>query len=212
LDITWLGHSCFRIKGKEVTVITDPCHPSLGYSLGKLQADIVTLSHLHPGHCYTEAITSEFREVRVPGEYEMKGTFITGISTWHDTVQGQKLGKNIVYLLEMDGMTLCHLGDLGHLPSSELIEDVGDIDVLFLPVGGMSTIGGSMAAEIVRRLTPKVVIPMHYKTAALTKELEPVDKFLKEVGVKEAVSQAKLSVTRSNLPTSTQVIILDYPH
>ena len=212
MDITWLGHSCFRIKGKEVTVITDPCHPSLGYSLGKLQADIVTLSHLHPGHCYTEAITSEFREVRVPGEYEMKGTFITGISTWHDTVQGQKLGKNIVYLLEMDGMTLCHLGDLGHLPSSELIEDVGDIDVLFLPVGGMSTIGGSMAAEIVRRLTPKVVIPMHYKTAALTKELEPVDKFLKEVGVKEAVSQAKLSVTRSNLPTSTQVIILDYPH
>jgi len=98
------------------------------------------------------------------------------------------------------------------LPSSELIEDVGDIDVLFLPVGGVSTIGGSVAAEIVRRLTPKVVIPMHYKTAVLTKELEPVDKFLKEVGVKEAVSQAKLSVTRSNLPTSTQVIILDYPH
>jgi L-ascorbate metabolism protein UlaG (beta-lactamase superfamily) len=210
LDITWLGHSCFRIKGKEVTVITDPCHPSLGYSLAKLQADIVTLSHFHPGHSYTEAITSEFKEVRGPGEYELKGTFITGISTWHDAVQGQKLGKNTVYLLEMDGMILCHLGDLGHLPSSEFIEDVGDIDVLFLPVGGVSTIGGSTAAEIVRRLTPKVVIPMHYKTAALTKELEPVDKFLKEVGVKETVSQAKLSVSRSNIPASTQVVILEY--
>ena len=211
MDITWLGHSCFRIKGKEVTVITDPYHPNLGYTLSKLQADIVTLSHFHPGHCYTEAITSEFKEVKGPGEYELKGTFITGIATWHDDVQGQKLGKNTVYLLEMDGMALCHLGDLGHLPSSELVEDVGDIDVLFLPVGGVSTIGGSKAAEIVRRLTPKVVIPMHYKTATLANELEPVDKFLKEAGVKETVPQSKLSVNRSNLPTSTQVVILDYP-
>jgi L-ascorbate metabolism protein UlaG (beta-lactamase superfamily) len=212
LDITWLGHSCFRLKGKEVTVITDPCHPSLGYSLGKLQADIVTLSHFHPGHCYTEAITGEFKVIKGPGEYELKGTFITGIPTWHDAVQGEKLGKNTVYLLEMDGITLCHLGDLGHLPSSELIEEMGDIDVLLLPVGGASTIGGSTAAEIVRRLTPKVVIPMHYKTAALAKELEPVDKFLKEVGIKEKVSQSKLSVNRSTMPTSTQVVILDYPH
>jgi L-ascorbate metabolism protein UlaG (beta-lactamase superfamily) len=210
LDITWLGHSCFRIKGKEVTIITDPCHPSLGYPLGKLQANIVTLSHFHPGHCYTEAITSEFKVIKGPGEYEVKETFITGIATWHDAAQGEKLGKNTVYLLEMDGITLCHLGDLGHLPSSGLIEDVGDIDVLFLPVGGVSTIGGLMAAEIVRRLTPKVAIPMHYKTAVLTKELEPVDKFLKEVGIKEKISQPKLSVSRSNLPTSTQVIILDY--
>jgi len=211
LDITWLGHSCFRIKGKDVTVITDPYHPSLGYTLSKLQADIVTLSHFHPGHCYTEAVTSEFKEVKGPGEYELKGAFITGIATWHDDAQGQELGKNTVYLLEMDGMALCHLGDLGHLPSSELVEDVGDIDVLFVPVGGVSTIGGSRAAEIVRRLTPKVVIPMHYKTETLAKELEPVDKFLKEAGVKETVSQPKLSVSRSNIPTSTQVIILDYP-
>ena len=212
MDITWLGHSCFRIKGKEVTVITDPCHPSLGYSLSKLQADIVTLSHLHPGHCYTEAITGEFKVINGPGEYELKGVFITGIATWHDAAKGEKMGKNTIYVLEMDGITLCHLGDLGHLPASELIEDMGDIDVLFLPVGGVSTIGGSTAAEIVRRLTPKVVIPMHYKTAALAKELEPVDKFLKEVGIKEQISQSKLSVSRSNLPTGTQVVILDYPH
>ena len=212
MDITWLGHSCFRIKGKEVTVITDPCHPSLGYSLSRLQANIVTLSHFHPGHSYTEAITSEFRAIKGPGEYELGGIFITGIATWHDAVKGEKLGKNTVYLLEMDGMALCHLGDLGHLPSPELIEDMDDIDVLFLPVGGVSTIGSSTAAEIVRRLTPKVVIPMHYKTAALKTELEPVDKFLKEMGVKEKVSQPKLSVNRSNLPTSTQIVVLDYPH
>ncbi len=212
MEITWLGHSCFRIKGKEATIVTDPCHPSLGYSLGKLQADIVTLSHFHPGHCYTGAIVSEFRGMKGPGEYEMKGTFITGIATWHDAEQGKKLGKNTVYILAIDGVTVCHLGDLGHLPASELIEDMDDIDVLLVPVGGVSTIGGSAAAEIVRRLTPKIVIPMHYKTKALAKELEPVDKFLKEVGVKERVSQAKLSVNRSTLPSSTQVIILDYPH
>ncbi len=211
MEITWLGHSCFSVKGKEAVVITDPCHPSLGYSVGKLRADIVTLSHFHPGHCYTEAITSEFKEIRGPGEYELKGTFITGIATFHDAVRGERLGKNTVYLLEIDGMTLCHLGDLGHLPSSELIEAIGDTEILFLPVGGISTIGGSTAAEIVRRLNPKVVIPMHYKTPDLIGNLEPVDKFLKELGIKETVSQSKLSITRSTLPASAQVVLLNYP-
>ena len=211
MDITWLGHSCFRIKGKEALIITDPCHPRLGYTLSKLQADIVTLSHFHPGHCYTEAVISEFKEIKGPGEYELKGTFITGIATFHDAEQGKKLGKNTVYVLEMDGMTLCHLGDLGHLPASGLIEAIGDIDVLFLPVGGVSTIAGSTAAEIVRHLSPKVAIPMHYKTPKLVGDLEPVDKFLKEIGIKETVSQPKLSITRSTLPPSAQVILLDYP-
>ena len=210
MDITWLGYSCFRIKGKEVTVITDPYPPGLGYSLGRPQANIVTVSHSHPEHSYTQAVSGEFKVIKGPGEYEIKETFITGLATWHDAEEGKKLGKNTVYLFEMDSVILCHLGDLGHLPSSELIEDVGDIDVLFLPVGGISTIGGATAAEIVRRLTPKVAIPMHYKTATLKKDLEPVDKFLKEMGIKEKVSQPKLSVSRSNLPASTQVIVLDY--
>ena len=212
MEITWLGHSCFRIKGKDAIVITDPCHPSLGYTLGKLQADIVTLSHFHPGHSYSEAITSEFKEIRGPGEYELKGIFITGIATFHDSEQGNKLGRNTVYVLEMDGMTLCHMGDLGHLPASQLMEAIGDVDVLFLPVGGVSTIAGSTAAEIVRHLSPKIVIPMHYKTSAEVKDFEPVDRFLKELSIKEMVSQPKLSINRSTLPTSTQVTILDYHH
>lgn len=213
MDITWLGHSCFRIKGKEAVILIDPCHPSLGYSLGKIQADIVTVSHFHLGHCYTEAITTKFKLIKGPGEYELNGTFITGIATWHDAEQGKKLGKNTVYILEIDGMTLCHLGDIGHLPASELIEAIGDIEILFVPVGGLSTIGGSTAAEIVRRLAPKIVIPMHYKTAALTRELEPVDKFLKELGLKEKPSQPKLSISKSTLPaptTGSQVVLLDY--
>ncbi|MBA7680689.1 hypothetical protein ES703_89010 [subsurface metagenome] len=212
MEITWLGHSCFRIKGKDAIVITDPCHPSLGYTLGKLQADIVTLSHFHPGHSYSEAITSEFKEIKGPGEYELKGIFITGIATFHDSEQGNKLGRNTVYVLEMDGITLCHMGDLGHLPASQLMEAIGDVDVLFLPVGGVSTIAGSTAAEIVRHLSPKIVMPMHYKTSAEVRDLQPVDRFLTELGIKEMVSQPKLSINRSTLPTSTQVTILDYHH
>lgn len=212
MEITWLGHSCFRIKGKDAIVITDPCHPSLGYTLGKLDADIVTLSHFHPGHSYSEAITSEFKEIRGPGEYELKGIFITGIATFHDSEQGNKLGRNTVYVLEMDGITLCHMGDLGHLPASQLMEAIGDVDVLFLPVGGVSTIAGSTAAEIVRHLSPRIVIPMHYKTSAEVKDFQPVDGFLTELGIKEMVSQRKLSINRSTLPTSTQVTILDYHH
>ena len=212
MEITWLGHSCFRIKGKDAIVITDPCHPSLGYALGKLHADIVTLSHFHPGHSYSEAISSEFKEIRGPGEYELKGIFITGIATFHDSEQGDKLGRNTVYVLEMDGITLVHMGDLGHLPASQLMEAIGDVDVLFLPVGGVSTIDGSTAAEIVRHLSPKIVIPMHYKTSAEVRDLQPVDRFLTELGVKEMVSQRKLSINRSTLPISTQVTILDYHH
>ena len=210
MDIIWLGYSCFRIKGKEVTIITDPYPPGMGYSLGRPQANIVTVSHLHPGHSYTQAVSGDYKVIKGPGEYELKETFITGIASWHDNDKGEKLGKNTIYVLEMDGLTLCHLGDLGHQLSSELTEDVGDIDVLFLPVGGVSTIGGSMAAEIVRRLTPKVAIPMHYKTSTLKKDLEPVDKFLKEMGIKEIASQPKLSVSRTNVPASTQVVVLEY--
>ena len=212
MDINWLGHSCFRIKGKESTIVTDPCHPSTGYNLSNLQADLVTVSHFHNGHSYLEAVTSDFKEIKGSGEYELQGTFITGISTFHDADQGRERGKNTVYLLEIDGMILCHLGDIGHLLTSELIEAMGEIDVLFLPVGGVSTIGATRGAEMVRKLSPKIVIPMHYKTEVSTKELESADKFLRESGINEIASQPKLVVNSSNLPPSTRVIVLDFPH
>jgi L-ascorbate metabolism protein UlaG (beta-lactamase superfamily) len=190
--------------------MTDPYPPGLGYSLGRPQANIVTVSHSHPGHSYVDGVNGEYRVIKGPGEYELKDVYITGVPSWHDAERGQSLGQNTIYILEMEGITLCHLGDLGHQLSSELLEEVGDIDVLFLPVGGVSTIGGGTAAEIVRRVTPKVAIPMHYKTPTLKRDLEPVDKFLKEMGIKEKVSQPKLSVSRTNLPASTQVIVLEY--
>jgi L-ascorbate metabolism protein UlaG (beta-lactamase superfamily) len=212
LDITWFGQSCFRIKGKEAVVVTDPCPPDTGYRLGKIKADIVTVSHPHPDHSFTEAIEGEFKVIKGPGEYESKGVYITGISTFHDSNQGNDRGKNTVYLLEMDGVTLCHLGDIGHVLSSTVEGEIGDIGVLFLPVGGITTIDSSVAAEIVRMLAPKFVIPMHYKTPVVTKDLEPLDNFLRKMGLKELATQPKLSVNRSTLPPTTQVVILNYPN
>jgi len=210
MDITWLGHSCFRMRGSHSTVITDPCPPSLGYSLGKPSAHIVCVSHQHLGHCYVQGISGEPRLITGPGEYEIGGVLVIGIATFHDKERGRKKGKNTAYLIEIDEVAVCHLGDLGHALTAEQIEELGNVDVLLLPVGGVSTINAPMAAEVVRQLEPKIVIPMHYKTQALNRELEPVERFLKEIGVKEINSRPKLSVSKSSLPDTTQVFLLNY--
>jgi len=210
MDISWLGHSCFRIRGSHGTVITDPYPPSLGYSLGKPTARIVTVSHQHPGHSYVQGISGEPRLVTGPGEYEIGGILIIGIATFHDDQRGRKRGKNTAYLIEIDEVSICHLGDLGHVLTTEQLEEIGNVDVLLLPVGGVSTINAPVAAEVVRQLEPKAVVPMHYKTQALSWELEPVERFLKEMGVKEVKSQPKLSFTKSSLPATTQVFLLNY--
>ncbi len=210
MDISWLGHSCFRVRGSNAIVITDPYSPSLGYSLGKPTARIVTVSHQHSGHSYVQGIGGEPRLVIRPGEYEISGVLIIGIATFHDADRGRERGENTVYLMEVDEISVCHLGDLGHALTAEQVEEIGNVDVLLLPVGGMSTINAPVAAEVVRQLEPKAVVPMHYKTSALSWELESVERFLKEIGVKQAEPQSKLSLTRSNLPASTQVFLLDY--
>ena len=212
VDITWLGHSCFRLKGSHATIITDPYSAGLGYSLGKPTARIVTVSHEHPGHSYVEGVGGQPRVVSRPGEYEISEVLIIGIATFHDGEGGKKRGKNTVYLMEIDEVAVCHLGDLGHVLTNAQIEDIGNVDVLLLPVGGVSTINAPMAAEVVRQLEPKAIIPMHYKTPVLKRELEPVDRFLKEIGAKQVTSQPKLSISKSNLPLSSQVFLLDYPH
>jgi L-ascorbate metabolism protein UlaG (beta-lactamase superfamily) len=144
-----------------------------------------------------------------PGEYEVSGILIIGIATFHDAERGEKRGKNTVYLMEVDGISICHLGDLGHVLTVGQVEEIDDVDVLLLPVGGVSTIDAATAAEIIRQLEPKVVVPMHYKTPALSRQLGPVDDFLKEMGIDRLDLQPKLSLTKSSLPVGTQVFLLD---
>ena len=210
MEITWLGHSCFLIKGKEKTIITDPCHPDVGYRLGEPEADIVTLSHFHPGHNYIEGIADDPKQIKSPGEYEIGGTFITGVASFHDNRKGDLHGKNTIYIIEMDGITLCHLGDLGHSLAPHLVEELGDVDILFLPVGEVSTIPVDTAVEVVRQLEPPIAIPMHYKTEAFTGDLSSVNKFLDKMRIRGLEAIPKLSITPSSLPTTTQTIVLNY--
>jgi L-ascorbate metabolism protein UlaG (beta-lactamase superfamily) len=210
MEISWLGHSCFRLKGKQATVVTDPFSPDLGYSLGKLIAQIVTVSHKHPGHSYVQGIGGSPRQVTGPGEYEISNVLIIGVATFHDKDSGTERGKNTVYLIEIDDISICHLGDLGHALTDEQVEELGKVDVLLVPVGGVSTINATTAAGIVRQLEPNIVIPMHYKTQVLKRELEPVETFLKEMGAHDITPQAKLSLTRTSLPLGTQVVLLEY--
>jgi L-ascorbate metabolism protein UlaG (beta-lactamase superfamily) len=170
------------------------------------------VSHDHPGHNHIAAVTGSPRVVQGPGEFEIAGVLIMGIRTYHDGEKGERLGKNIAYVLEMDDLRVCHLGDLGHVPTPEQVEELSGVDILLAPVGGNNTIAAAAAAETVSLLEPKLVLPMHYQTPAAKAQLDPLDRFLKEMGAPSALEerQAKLSVTKSTLPHETKVLVLDY--
>jgi L-ascorbate metabolism protein UlaG (beta-lactamase superfamily) len=213
MEITWLGHSCFRLRGKDATVVMDPAGKETGYSISRPTADIVTVSHEHPAHANVSGVAGSPRVIKGPGEFEVSEVLIMGIPTYHDDEKGAKLGKNTAYVIELDEVRVCHLGDIGHVPTPEQVEEMSGVDILLAPVGGGNAIDARQAAEVVSMLEPKLVIPMHYQTPAeKQKELEPLDRFLKEVGAKNANDerQPKLSVTRSTLPGETKVQVLDY--
>lgn len=210
MEIVWLGHSCFRIRGREATVVMDPCPPKSGYAIGKPTADIVTVSHQHENHNFVKAVAGSPTVLDSAGEYEIHGAFLTGIQTYHDSEKGAERGKNIAFVVEMEDIKVCHLGDLGHAPTAEQVEDMVGCDVLFVPVGGGTTIDGAKAAEVVSMLEAKLVVPMHYRTEAHKDGLDSAERFLKEMEVKAVEPQPKLQITRSAIPADTQVVILDY--
>jgi L-ascorbate metabolism protein UlaG (beta-lactamase superfamily) len=210
MEITWLGHSCFKIKGKQATIITDPFSPSTGYSLGKASANIVTVSHAHSDHSNSSGVAGNPKVISRPGEYEIAGVLIIGLSTFHDAVKGADRGKNTVFVLETEELSICHLGDLGQPLTDSQIEEIGKVDVLMIPVGGVVTINATTAAAMVRKMEPKIVLPMHYKTSLFQGDLEPVEAFLREFGAEQTVPQPKLNVNKNNLPLTTQVTLLEF--
>ncbi len=210
MEIVWLGHSFFRIRAREATVITDPCPPSTGYTTGKPTADVITLSHAHDDHTYLKTVAGKPTVIDSAGEYEISGAFLTAIPTYHDGEKGGERGKNLAFVIEMEGIKICHLGDLGHTPTADQAEDMTGADVLMIPVGGDSTIDGAKAAEIVSMLDARIVIPMHYKTPVAKGNLEPADRFLKEMQATAVQAQPKLSITYNTVPSDTQVMLLDY--
>ena len=210
MDVTWLGQSCFRLRGKNAAVVTDPFPPSLGLRLPRQEAEVVTVSHEHENHSYLQAVREGAFEIKGPGEYEIAGVSVIGLSTFHDTEKGAKRGRNTVYLIEIDDVTVCHLGDLGHVLGDAEAETVSSVDVLLVPVGSRTAISAAQAAEVVRQLEPRYVIPMHYATPGLKVQLDGVDRFLKEMAVTAVEPMAKLSVqATSSTEFETKVIVLE---
>ena len=210
MEITWLGHSCFRLKGNDLTIVTDPFDDSLGYRPGNLRADVVTVSHEGPHHSYLERVQAARKLLRGPGEYEVSGAFILGIKTFRDGKKGTARGANTVYRINIDNVVVCHLGELGHVPTSGHVSAIGDVHVLLVPVGGGDTLDAALATETVSLLQPRIVIPTHYKTDVAIGTLESVEPFLKEMGVKEAAPQPRLNAVASTLPSAPQVVLLEY--
>lgn len=209
MDIDWYGHSCFRLREQGVTIITDPYDRSLGYTMPRARADIVTVSHDSPSHSGVAAVKGEPKILNKPGEYEVGGIFISGIQTWLEMVKGQPKEENVIFVFEFDGLTVCHLGDLAKVLTQSQVEALPDIDVLLTPVGGHGALDADKAAEVISLLEPHIVIPMHYHSEIANVELDPLGKFLKEMGVAEQAPQESLRITRSDLPEETQVIVLE---
>jgi L-ascorbate metabolism protein UlaG (beta-lactamase superfamily) len=207
-EFRFLGHNCVRIKAREATILTDPVDRSTGYAMPKQTADIVTISHEHPGHANLAAVKPEYQLVTGPGEYEMHEVFITGIRTFHDASKGKERGYNTVYIFEVEGMRICHLGDLGHPLDAEQTEAMSDSDVLLIPAGGGDIISPEQAVEIVGQLGPKIVIPMQYATASGDTKLAGLERFCKSLGVDMPTPEDKFVLKQSDLSESMKLVAL----
>jgi len=217
MEITWYGHSCFRLTERNyATVVTDPFDSkAIGYDALKLRSDIVTVSHDAPGHNNTDAVKGTSHLIDGPGEFEIGGVFITGVQS-DSTSSGKKKSKdnsaprNTIYVFDYDGITVAHLGDLQQTPTQSEIESLGTVNVVLVPVGGGNGLNAAKAAEIISLIEPNMVIPMHYATPATKLSLDPLNKFIKEMGLSKPETQSSLKLTRSALPSETHVVVLDY--
>lgn len=216
MEITWYGHSCFRLTERSMaTVVTDPFdNKSIGYKELKLKSDIVTVSHDAPGHNHTGAVKGTSHVIDGAGEFEIGGVFVTGVSSAGGG-SGKKKGKengarNTIYVFDYDGITVAHLGDLRQILSQSEIESLGTINVALVPVGGGGGLNAAKAAEVISLIEPNLVVPMHYSTPSVKLSLDSLNKFLKEMGLSKMEAQPSLKVTRSGLPEETRVVVLEY--
>lgn len=191
-------------------IFTDPFNKEIGLTPPRGQADIITISHQHFDHNNSESLSGEFLALAGPGEYEVKGVNIQGILSFHDNKEGRERGINTIFAIEVEGVRICHLGDLGQekLTAAQL-DEMGGVDILMIPVGGGATIGGEEAAAIVNQIEPRIVIPMHYKVEGLNFKLDGAEEFLKEMGTGKKEAVDKLTLKKKDLPAeNTEVIIM----
>jgi len=213
MKIKWYGQSCFMLTAENgIKIVTDPYHNMLGYKLPEIDANIVTTSHDHSDHNNVGAVKGNFVYIKTPGAFSQEGIGIKGVQTFHDNVSGAKRGKNIVYNFNIDGLNVCHCGDLGHLLSLEQINEIGKVDILLLPTGGKFTLDAGGAAEVMKQLNPAVVIPMHYRTKAMGMlgfVFGKVEPFI-TASKKEAKNYKVLDVNFSNIKDLPGIAVLQY--
>jgi len=214
MEITWYGHSCFRMTERGLaSVVTDPFDSTvIGYEPLKLKADIVTVSHDAPGHSFLTAVKGYSHAITTPGEFEIGSVFITGVQTDLSAKKAAEKPRNTLYVFDFMGITVAHLGDLRSVPTQAEIETLGTVHIALVPVGGGNGMNAAKAAEVVSLLEPNIVIPMHYQTPAVKVTLDKLVKFMKEMGLQEAETMPTLKVSQSSLPDETKVIVLDYQH
>ena len=212
MEITWYGHSCFRLTERSMaTVVTDPFdNASIGYESLKLKADIVTVSHDASGHNNTKAVKGSSHVITGPGEFEIGGVFITGVQTNGTSKKDSDEVRNTLYVFDYEGLTVAHLGDLKKVPSQTEVEALGAVNVALVPVGGGGGLNAAKAAEVISLLEPNIVVPMHYATKDAKLKLDSLDKFLKEMGLSASQPEVSLKVTRTGLPEETHVVVLEY--
>ncbi|MDA0769836.1 MAG: hypothetical protein BZY79_01785 [SAR202 cluster bacterium Casp-Chloro-G4] len=228
MDITWLGHSAVRLKSSQLVLLTDPYDDTIGSAMPNVKADVVTVSHDHPHHAYVKAVEGEPRVLSGPGEYEVGSFYISGMGTSRhpkppsreaasesDDEEGKELERqdwdrqiNTVFTFRGEGLTICHLGAISQALSPRQSEELSQADVLIIPVGGHSTIDVAKAAQVVSAIGPRIVIPVHFRLDGFDEDLEPVERFLGEVGATDISPQSRLSVSLTNLPRDMTVVVL----
>ncbi len=208
MDITWYGHSCFRLTERgQVSVVADPYADTIGLPPLKLKAEVVTISHDEAGHNNLDAVKGDPHVLVGPGEYEIGGMFVTGVAMHYVGDEGNTRW-NVAYLYQYDSLTVLHLGDLSHVPDQSTVEALGEVNVLLVPVGGGNALRASDAADVIAMIEPQFIVPMHYSLPGLFLELDPVDKFLKAMGVSKTQEEDMLKVSAGALPEQPQVVLL----
>ena len=216
MQIIWKGQSCFQIitsqgKNHQVNIIIDPFDESTGLRIPKLEADVLLVTHQHSDHNNVKAVAGNPFLIDGPGEYELRGVFIQGISSFHDSSSGKERGLNTIYTIESEELRVCHLGDLGQKElTPEQLENIGEVDILMIPVGGIYTIGAREVVKIMSQIEPNITIPMHYQIPKLKMKLEGLDKFLKTMGIKKLEAIPKLSIKKKDiLPEEAKIVVLE---
>jgi L-ascorbate metabolism protein UlaG (beta-lactamase superfamily) len=208
MKISWFGHACFLIETDGTKIVTDPFDQALGYLVVPQEADIALISHDHWDHNALHVFSQAPMAFREEGSFRAGDIKLEGILSYHDKNQGQERGTNIIFKLQAEGIDLVHLGDLGHLPTARQVEQIGHVDILLIPVGGTYTIDAQEATQVVELLQPRVVIPMHYDTAALSFSLAPVEAFTVQYDC--VIKKSFLELNKNELQGDRRIIVLDY--